>query len=68
MNAGTSASPNPLPAILNSHPVLPKELQDLFNEFDEDDFDLYITRADFSGDNFVIDFALTVQDITGSVS
>jgi hypothetical protein len=43
--------------------VLPKELKDIFNEFDEDDFDLYITRADFSGDSFILDFALTVQDI-----
>ena len=43
--------------------MLPKELEDIFSEFDEDDFDLYMTRADFSGDNFVIDFAFTVQDI-----
>lgn len=43
--------------------MLPKELEDIFSEFDEDDFDLYISRADFSGDNFVIDFTLNVQDI-----
>jgi hypothetical protein len=43
--------------------VLPKELDKIFNEFDEDDFELYITKADFSGDNFIIDFVLDVQDI-----
>jgi len=48
---------------LKQAPVLPKELEDIFNEFDEDDFDLYITRADYSGNSFLIDFALDVEDI-----
>jgi len=43
--------------------VLPKELEDIFSEFDEDDFYLYITKADFSGENFIIEVALTVQNI-----
>ncbi|SHF95349.1 hypothetical protein [Flavisolibacter ginsengisoli] len=43
--------------------MFPKELEDIFSKFDEDDFDLYITRADFSGDNFITDFTLNVQDI-----
>ena len=43
--------------------MLPKKLEDIFSEFDEDDFNLYITKADYSGDNFLVDFELTVQDI-----
>lgn len=43
--------------------MLPKELDDIFNEYNDDDFDLYVTKADNSGDSFIIDFELTVQDI-----
>lgn len=49
--------------------MIPKKLADIFTEFDEDDFDLYITRVDFSSDNFIIDFSIDVQNInqTGSI-
>ena len=43
--------------------MLPEELQNIFNEFDEDYFSLYVTRASDSTDKFIIDFILTVQDI-----
>jgi len=43
--------------------VLPKELDDIFEEYTEDDYNLYVTKADCSGDNFLIDFVLDVQDI-----
>jgi hypothetical protein len=43
--------------------VLPKELDDIFEEYTEDDYNLYVTKADYSGDIFLIDFALDVQDI-----
>jgi hypothetical protein len=50
--------------------VLPKELEDIFEEYTEDDYNLNVTKADYSGDNFLIDFALDVQDINekGTIS
>jgi hypothetical protein len=43
--------------------VLPKELDDIFQEYSDDDFNLCITKVDYSTDNFVIDFLLDIQDI-----
>ena len=43
--------------------MLPKELDVIFEEYTEDDYNLYVTKADYSGDIFLIDFALDVQDI-----
>jgi hypothetical protein len=42
--------------------VLPKELEDIFDEYEEDDFSLYVTRAEY-GKEFKLDFHLQVQDI-----
>jgi len=44
--------------------MLPKDLQDIFDEH-EGDFDLYIVKADHSGDKFIIDFVvnpLTIEN------
>jgi hypothetical protein len=43
--------------------VLPKELDDIFKEYSEDDFSLCITKLDYSTDNFIINFLLDVQNI-----
>lgn len=43
--------------------MLPKELDEIFEEYTEDDYSLYVTKADYSGEVFLIDFALDVQDI-----
>ena len=43
--------------------MLPKELDDIFEEYTEDDYNLYVTKANYSGEIFLIDFALDVQDI-----
>lgn len=43
--------------------MIPKELDDIFEEYTEDDFNLYITKIDYSTDNFIFDFRLEVQDI-----
>ena len=43
--------------------MLPKELDDIFEEYTEDDYNLYVTKADYSGDIFLIDFGLDVQNI-----
>ena len=43
--------------------MLPKELDEIFEEYTEDDFNLYITKIDYSTDNFIFDFRLEVQDI-----
>ncbi len=41
--------------------MLPKELFDIFQECDEDDFNLYITKVDCSTDKPVIEFILEMQ-------
>jgi len=46
-----------------SEPMLPKELEDIFEEYAEDDYNLYVTKADNSGDDFIIEFVLNVQNI-----
>ena len=43
--------------------MLPKELDNIFQEYSEDDFNLCITKVDYSTDNFIIDFLLDIQDI-----
>lgn len=43
--------------------MLPKELDDLFDEYTSDDYLLYVTRVEDITDNFIIDFALDVQNI-----
>ena len=43
--------------------MLPKELKDIFEEYTEDDYNLYVTKVDYSGDIFLIDFALDIQAI-----
>ncbi len=43
--------------------MLPIELDDIFQEYSEDDFNLCITKVDYSSDDFIIDFLLDVQDI-----
>ena len=43
--------------------MLPKDLDDIFQEYSEDDFNLCITKVDYSTDNFIIDFLLDVQNI-----
>jgi len=43
--------------------VLPKELDEIFEEYTEDDYNLYITKIDYSTDDFIFDFCLEVQDI-----
>lgn len=52
-----------LPAISNSTPVLPKDLDNIFEEYTEDDYKLFVTRADYAADKFNLDFVLEVQDI-----
>jgi hypothetical protein len=50
--------------------VLPRDLTDIFEEYTEDDYNLYVTKAENSGDNFLIDFSIDVQDINdkGTIS
>lgn len=50
--------------------MLPRELNDIFEEYAEDEYSLYVTKAEYSGDKFIIDFALDVQDINekGAIS
>ena len=43
--------------------MLPKELDDIFQEYSEDDFNLCITKIDYATDDFIIDFSLDIQDI-----
>ena len=43
--------------------MLPKELTDIFKEYSEDDFNLCITKVDYSTDNFIIEFLLDIQNI-----
>ena len=43
--------------------MLPKELVDIFQEYTKDDFNLFITKLDYSTDNFIIDFSLDIQNI-----
>lgn len=43
--------------------MLPKELVQIFEEYDEDDYDLFVTKADNASDNFLIEFTLNVPDI-----
>jgi hypothetical protein len=43
--------------------LLPKELNDIFQRYSEDDYNLCITKIDYSTENFVVDFLLDVQDI-----
>jgi hypothetical protein len=38
--------------------LLPKELSDIFQEYSEDDYNLCITKIDYSTQNFIIDFVL----------
>lgn len=50
--------------------MLPKELEDIFEDYDKDDFNLYVTKVDYSGNHFIIDIALDVQNINdkGSIT
>lgn len=43
--------------------MLPRELEDIFKEYSEDDFNLCITKIDYSTDNFIVEFALDIQDL-----
>ena len=43
--------------------MLPKELDDILQEYSEDDFNLCITKLDYSTGDFIIEFLLDVQDI-----
>ena len=43
--------------------MVPKELEDIFEEYSEDDYNLCITRVDYSTEKFVVDFLLEVEDI-----
>lgn len=43
--------------------MLPKELNDILEEYAEDEYNLYVTKVDYSGDNLFIDFVLQVQNI-----
>jgi len=43
--------------------VLPKEINDIFEEYSEDEYSLYVTKVDYSGSNFIINFTLDVQNI-----
>jgi hypothetical protein len=43
--------------------VLPTELDNIFQEYSENDIGLCITKVDYSTDNFIIDFLLEIQDI-----
>lgn len=43
--------------------MLPKELDDIFQEYSEDDFNLCITKVEYSTEDLIIDFLLDVQDI-----
>lgn len=43
--------------------MLPKELDDIFEEHTPDDYSLYVTKADDSGDNLLIGFVLDIQGI-----
>lgn len=43
--------------------MLPKELDDIFQEYSKDDFNLCITKVDYSTNDFIIDFLLDIQDI-----
>ncbi len=43
--------------------MLPIELENIFSEFDEDDFNLNISSLNYSGDIFSVDFSLDVKDI-----
>jgi hypothetical protein len=43
--------------------VLPKELEEIFEEYSEDDYNLCITRVDYSTENFTVDFLLAVDNV-----
>lgn len=43
--------------------MFPKELNDIFEEYTEDDYNLVVIKAEYSGNNFLLDFILDVQDI-----
>ena len=43
--------------------MLPKEINAIFEEYSEDDYDLWVTKVDNSSDDFVFDFLLEVQNI-----
>jgi len=45
--------------------VLPKDLEDIFKEYPEDYIDFYIVKADYSGDDLVIEFILKLRSIQG---
>ena len=43
--------------------MLPKDLDNIFEEYTEDDYKLFVTRADYAADKFNLDFVLEIQDI-----
>jgi hypothetical protein len=52
-----------LSSIPKTHLVVPKELKDIFEEYSEDDYNLCITRVDYSTEKFIVDFLLAVENI-----
>ena len=43
--------------------MLPKELEDVFEQHTEDDYSLLVTGADYSSGDFELRFDLNIQDI-----
>lgn len=48
--------------------MLPKDLTDIFEEYNEDYIDLYIVKTDRSEDDLIIDFIVEFRDIADSDS
>lgn len=43
--------------------MLPKEIEEIFKEYSEDDYNLYITCVDYSTEKFTVSFSLDVDNI-----
>lgn len=46
--------------------MLPKELLDIFNDYDEDDINLGIVKTDFATEPLIVEVAISVQDFDDS--
>ena len=48
--------------------MLPKELSKIFEEYTEDDYDLYVVRIDYLGESVLFDFVLDLQDLNDNIT
>lgn len=53
----------PRPFYFKAANVLPKKISDIPENYNEDDYNLYITKVDYSSKDVTIEIALDVEDV-----